>query len=165
MATLREWIIRLWGTMRPNRRNRDLEEELRLHLELATDDAQHRTDPANAARAAVIRAGGIAQAMEALRDQQGLPLLDDLARDVRHGIRFLRRNPTFAGAAVISLALGIGANSAMFSIVDAELLRPLPVPDAGAVVTVSAGGAEDRGRGVSYPNYPICGKRQGRSTT
>lgn len=154
MASLREWIYRFWGTLRPSRRHdRELEQELRLHLELAAEDAQRRMDPANAARAAVIRAGGITQAMEALRDQRGLPLLDDLARDVRHGFRFLRRNPTLAGAAVISLALGIGVNSAVFSIVDAELLRPLPVPDAGAVVTVSAAGAEDRGSGVSYPNY------------
>ncbi len=129
MASLREWIYRLWGTLRPSRRHdRELEQELRLHLELAAEDAQRRMDPANAARAAVIRAGGITQTMEALRDQRGLPLLDDLARDVRHGFRFLRRNPTLAGAAVISLALGIGVNSAVFSIVDAELLRPLPVP-------------------------------------
>jgi predicted permease len=153
MHALREWIIRLWGTIRTSRRDRDLEEELRLHLELATDDARRRTGPADAAREAVIRAGSITQAMEALRDQRGLPLLDDLARDVRHGFRFLQRNPTFAGAAVISLALGIGGTSAVFSIVDAELLRPLPVPDAGSVVTVSAAGTEDRGSGLSYPNY------------
>jgi putative ABC transport system permease protein len=153
MHSLREWIIRLWGTIRTSRRDRDLEEELRLHLELATDDARRRNGPADAAREAVIRAGSIAQAMEALRDQRGLPLLDDLARDVRHGFRFLQRNPTFASAAVISLALGIGGTSAVFSIVDAELLRPLPVPNAGAVVTVSAAGTEDRGSGLSYPNY------------
>jgi macrolide transport system ATP-binding/permease protein len=153
MTPLREWIYRLWATLRPSfRHDRELEQELRLHLELAADDARRRTGPA-AARAAAIRAGGITQTMDALRDQRSLPLLDDLARDVRHGFRFLRRNPAFAGAAVISLALGIGANSAMFSIVDAELLRPLPVPDPGAVVTVSAAGAEDRGSGVSYPNY------------
>src|SRR4029453_3374434 len=124
MAPLREWIYPLWGPLRPSRRHdRELEQALRLHLELAAEDAQRKTDPVSAVRAAVIRAGGITQAMDALRDQRGLPLLDDLARDVRHGVRFLRRNPTFAGAAVISLALGIGANSAMFSIVDAELLR------------------------------------------
>jgi putative ABC transport system permease protein len=153
MHSLREWITRLWGTIRTSRRDRDLEEELRLHLELATDDARRRTGPADAAREAVIRAGSVTQAMEALRDQRGLPLLDDLTRDVRHGFRFLHRNPTFAGAAVISLALGIGGTSAVFSLVDAELLRPLPVPEPGAVVTVSAAGAEDRGSGLSYPNY------------
>jgi putative ABC transport system permease protein len=153
MATLREWIIRLWGSMRSRRQDSDLEEELRLHLALEAEDARHRTDGTGAARVATIRAGGITQAMEALRDQRGLPWLDDLARDVRHGFRFLRRHPTFAGAAIVSLALGIGANSAVFSVVDAELLRPLPVPDAGGVVTVSAAGDEDRGSGVSYPNY------------
>jgi predicted permease len=156
MATLREWINRLLGTFRARRTDRDLEEELRLHLELAAEDARHLGDPrARVVRAAGIRAGGVAHTMEALRDQRGLPWLDDLVRDVRHAVRLLRRDPLFTGVAVLSLALGIGANSAIFSLADASILRPLPVREPGAIVTVSAAGPDDRrgGLNVSYPNY------------
>ena len=128
MATLREWVIRLWGTLRPSRRDAELEEELRLHLDMA---AEHERRSANsredAGRAAVIRFGGIAQGMEAVRDQRGLPWLNDLARDLRYGLRAMRRNPMFASVAVLTLALGIGANTAIFSLADAVLFRTLPV--------------------------------------
>ena len=139
MATLREWVSRLWGTLRGNRPDRDLEEELRLHLELATDDARRPGgSPENAARAARIRSGGTAQAMEALRDQRGLPWLQDLASDVRYGCRMLAKNPGFTIVAVLSLAIGIGANCAIFSFADALLLRPLPVARPGEVFTVGS---------------------------
>ena len=81
-------------------------------------------------------AGGIAQAMEALRDQRGLPWLADLARDLRYGCRMLARNPGFTIVAVLSLAIGIGANCAVFSFADTLLLRPLPVPRPGELLTV-----------------------------
>jgi hypothetical protein len=74
MATLREWVARLQGTLRPGRRDADLEAELRLHLELATEDERRRANAGgDAGRAAAIRYGGMAQAMEAVRDQRGLP--------------------------------------------------------------------------------------------
>ena len=149
VATLREWIRRLWGTLRPSREDRELEEELRLHLELAAEDAWRRGDE-RAVRAARIRAGGTARAMEALRDQRGLPWLDDLVRDLRHGILLLRANPVFAGAAVLSLAFGIGANTAVFSFADALLLRPLPVPRPDEVLTV---GTIDSFRGTFFSSY------------
>ena len=130
MATLREWVTRLWATLSPGRRDAELEEELRLHLELAIEDEQRRANSsADAARAAAIRSGGMAQAMEAVRDQRGLPWLDDLARDVHHGLRGLRRNPLFASVAVLTLALGIGANTAIFSVVNAVILQPLGYPE------------------------------------
>lgn len=156
MATLREWIVRLWGTLRRNPADRDMEEELRLHLELAGEDARRRIgSSAEVARTARVPTGGVAQAMEALRDQRGLPWLTDLVRDLRYGCRMLARNPTFTIVSVVSLAIGIGANCAAFSFADAILLRPLPVPRPGEVLTVgSTVSLEGTGNAVaSYPEY------------
>jgi hypothetical protein len=155
MAMLREWFTRLCGALRPGRDDRDLEEELRLHLDLEAEAERHRgTSPESARRIARVKLGGMAPVMETLRDQRGLPWLDDLARDVRHGYRLLRRSPVVTGAAALSLSLGIGANSAVFSYADALLLRPLPVPDPDAVVTVMAASPEESlASGVSYVNY------------
>jgi putative ABC transport system permease protein len=138
MATLRESISRLWGTLSRNRADRDLEEELRLHLELAAEDARRRGGSPEDARAARIRSGGTAQAMEALRDQRGLPWLQDLASDLRYGCRMLVKNPGFTVVTVMSLAIGIGANTAIFSFADGLLLRPLGVPRPGEVLTVGS---------------------------
>jgi predicted permease len=130
-------MIRLWGTLRPGRRDADLEEELRVHLELATEGERRRANSSDGARrAAAIRSGGTAQAMEAVRDQRGLPWLQDLARDLRYGLRGWGRNPWFASVAVLTLALGIGANTAIFSLADAVLLRTLPVSNPRDLVVL-----------------------------
>src|SRR5262245_56169476 len=143
MRVLLEWFQRFWGTLRPGRRDSDLEDELRLHMELAAEAARQR-EPAvgHALRTARLKTGGKSQAMEALRDQQGLPWLEDVARDLRHGVRALLRSPGFTLVAVFTLALGIGGNTAVFSVVDQLLLRPLPYPDGDQLVIVdeSSGG-------------------------
>jgi predicted permease len=139
MRTLREWIHRLWGTLLPGRRNGDLEDELRLHLELAAEDARRRgLNAADSARAARLEAGGTSQAMDALRDQRRLPWLDDLTRDLRHGLRTLGRTPVFTAVALLTLALGIGANTAIFTIVNGVLLRPLGYPKPEQLLYLTA---------------------------
>jgi predicted permease len=142
MISLREWLNRLWGTLYPRRQDADLEEELRLHLEMAAEREQRRGRSAeDSSRVAVIQGGAIAQSLEALRDQRSLPWVDDLARDLRYGLRTLRRNPLFASVAVVTLALGIGANTAIFSLADAVLLRTLPISTPRDLVMLRQAGA------------------------
>jgi putative ABC transport system permease protein len=156
MRILREWIHRLWGTLLPGRRDSDLEQELQLHLDMIAEDVRHRgLNAADSARAARISAGTAPQAMDALRDQRGLPWLDDLARDVRHGLRTLGRTPVFTAVALLTLALGIGANTAIFTIVNGVLLRPLGYPKPDQLMYLTA---ESPARGltqtaVSAPEY------------
>ena len=130
MGRLREWASRLWGTLTSRRLDRELEEELRQHLEFAAEDARRRGHvSADDVRAIRLRAGGITQAIEAVRAQRGLPWLEDAVRDLRFGVRLLVRGPGFTTVAVLSLALGIGSSSAIFSVINAIVLRSLPIAD------------------------------------
>lgn len=168
MHALREWMQRLWATFRRTRRDEDLEEELRLHLEMVADEARRRGhDPKEAVRLARLEAGGSAQAMESLRDQRGLPWLEDLARDLSYGARGLKRSPGFAITALVSLALGIGANAGVFSLIDQVLLRPLRgvvAPDR--LATVSWNGLMLGASWGTPPvlSYPLCRDLQVQTT-
>ena len=146
---------RLRDTLLPRRRDDDLQQELQLHLEMAAEDARGRDLDPSSARAARLRAGGTSQAMDALRDQRGLPWLEDLTRDVRHGLRTLGRSPGFTIVALVTLALGIGANTAIFSIVNGVLLRPLvyPKPEQLMRLTTQSPVAGSTGIGLSHPEY------------
>jgi predicted permease len=138
MQRLREWVHRLLSAVHRGRSDRDLEDELRLYVELAEEDAARRgVTPAEAGRIARVRAGGPTQTMDALRDQRGLRWFDDLVRDVTLGTRTLRRSPAFAVVALLTLALGIGANTAIFTIVSSVVLRPLSYPKPEQLVDFS----------------------------
>jgi predicted permease len=137
MATLREWIARLGGTFSRGRRDTELEQELRLHLDLAAEEERRRSTTSESAhRMAAIQVGGVAQTMDALRDQRGLPGLEDLVHDLRHSVRTLRHSPTFTIVALLTLAIGIGATTAVFSVVNSVLLKPLAYPHAEELVAV-----------------------------
>ena len=133
--TIKRRLARLFALVRVNRLERELSDEVRAHLELAEHDAIARgLDPADARRDALRQFGGIEQMKEAHRDDRSVRWIENLIKDVRYGLASLRREPVFAIVAIAVLALGIGANTAVFSIVDAVLLKPLPFPNPERIV-------------------------------
>jgi putative ABC transport system permease protein len=140
VATVREWILRLRETLWPARRDADLEEELRLHLELAAERDRRRAGAtADARRTAVIRFGAVAQAMESVRDQRGLPWLDSARRDVLYASRALRRHPGFALVATATLGAGLALCLTVVTVANAYLVRPLPYPAAERLYSLVPG--------------------------
>jgi predicted permease len=136
MAPLRGWLSRLRGMFRRSRRDFELNAELQVHLDLLTAEHMRRgMTPREAGEAARREFGGVEQTKEAYRELRGLPWIDTLLQDLRFALRMLGNKPGFAVVAILTLAVGIGSASAVFSVVDRILFRSLPYPQDERLVS------------------------------
>ena len=156
MSVLRECFRRLLGVLRRDPTDHDLEHELRFHLEQAEEEIRAKGHSgAGAARMARVRFGGFPQAMEALRDQRGVPWLEDLWTDIRIGARGLAQSAGFTATTVLTLSIGIGATVAVATVTNTLLFQSLPVPDPDGLVVVAQldEHSSEFPHALSYPEY------------
>jgi predicted permease len=155
MRTLRALWIRLQGLFDKKDAGAEfaaeLESHLRMHIE---DNLRAGMNSKEARRQAAIKLGGVEQTKQAYRERGTLPWLEDMMQDLRYGLRMMARNPTFTSVAVITLAIGIGATTTIFSWIDAVLVRPLPgVANSDRLVTLESLTPDGEMVTNSYPDY------------
>lgn len=153
MRTLRRIWRRLAALRERSRLRDELDDEMRAHVALIADELVARgLDPAEAEREARRRFGNALAVRERALDSWSFPRLEGVLRDARLGLRGIRRAPAFAGVVLITLALGIGATTALFSVVYGSLLRPLPYPEAERIVWLGESAGEAQGISVTWGN-------------
>jgi len=150
-------LRKLHGLLRRRKIDKEMSEEMRLHLELQTErNIAAGMDPDEARYAARREFGGVEQIKERCRDQRGWVWLEQTMHDFRYAVRSLKRNPGFTVTAVLTLALGIGVNAALFTVYDIIALRPLPCREPDELVEIHGRNELVRGgidRRFSYPDY------------
>jgi putative ABC transport system permease protein len=167
MTSLRVLLSRLVNLLRRGRMETDLDRELRFHLQMETDRLlQTGMTPEDARSAALKRFGGLAQTKEIYRATGGLPSIETILQDVHHAARSLRKQPGFTAIAILTLAVGIGANTAIYTVLDATMLRSLPFREPNrlmriSLVTPSRSDVPINDDSVwSYPKYELFRKLQ-----
>src|SRR5688572_19773561 len=162
MNHLRALLARLRGFFAGPGADDEFRDEMQAHLEMETaENIRRGMSPDEARRAAVLASGGLTQAAEAVRDQRGIPLVENLASDIKYAMRSLRHNRAFTAVVVITLALGIGANTAIFSVVRGVLLKSLPHRDGSRLVYLRHSMDGPGGENISFSVPEVRDLRNG----
>src|SRR5712675_239260 len=160
MRFLRRFFIRLSNFTAGRRADQRLQEEIAEHLALQTEEnLRAGMSPAEARRQAALKLGAVQAIRERHHDEQSLPLIENLLFDLRYAVRMLLRSPGFSFIAIATMALGSGATTAIYSVIDATLLHPLPYPNPSELVRVvdDLPGVGAQGVGISVPEWRDLG--------
>lgn len=160
---LRQLLHRIFGIFGKRKLDQELDEEIQAHLDMQIEDNVRRGMTPEQARYAALRSfGGVDQIKEAYRDRRSLPIVETTLQDLRFAVRVLLRSPVYTLVVVLTLAIGIGANTAIFTLVDAVLIKMLPVRDPEQLVAIDT--FNQRGERINF-SYPLFEQLRDRTQT